>query len=415
MTLYPQKLAGTLAAPPSKSAAQRLLIAAALADRETVIEHIGDCDDVQAVRRCLTALGASFTKDADTVTVTPVTAPAATATLPCGESGAALRFLLPLAAALGCRATFTGADSLLARPLGDLPAALAQGGVTFFAEPHKITVSGKLTGGEFSVRGNVSSQIFTGLLMALPTVGVPSRLAAATPPESAGYIRMTCDVMARFGVSVKASENTWRIPAARYRSPLQVTVPGDWSAAAVWLAAGALGGPVCVGGLSADTAQGDRAILDILRQFGAEIEENGTAVTVRGGSLRAVGVDMRDIPDLLPPLAILATAANGVSVFHGAARTRLKECDRLAGMAAMIRALGGTAIETADTLTVYGTGLRGGIADTRGDHRLVMAAALASVIADGAVTVMRPDTVCKSYPAFWRDFCALRGAADEHF
>jgi 3-phosphoshikimate 1-carboxyvinyltransferase len=186
-------------------------------------------------------------------------------------------------------------------------------------------------------------------------------------------------------------------------------VEGDWSNAAFWLAAGALGRPVTLNGLSRNTAQGDIAILPILERFGAAVTWQGDTVTVSPAPLCGVDVDMSNIPDLLPPLAVLAAAANGTTRLFNAARCRLKECDRIHGMATLLAALGVQAEETADTLVIHGGTITGGTVNSQNDHRLVMAAALAATIAQGDVTIQQSEAVTKSYPAFFTHYEMLGG------
>ena len=187
---------------------------------------------------------------------------------------------------------------------------------------------------------------------------------------------------------------------------------GDWSSAAFFLAAGALGGPVTVTGLDAASLQGDRAIVPILKRFGASVEISGERVTASGGKMRGGDIDLREIPDLLPVLAAVAAAAEGRSRFTGGARLRFKESDRIASTAALLRSLGGGAEELSDGLIVHGGGLAGGAVDSFGDHRIAMAAAVAALRCAGPVTISGAGAVEKSYPAFFTDYRKLGGSVD---
>ena len=292
-------LGGRVASIASKSQLQRLLLCAALADRETVVHGASDAADVQAMCRCLWALGARVTADGKTLRVQPVTEQAHGAA-DCGESGATLRFLLPVAAALGRETTFRLHGRLPQRPLGPLWEALEAHGVRLSRPaPGELLCAGRLESGRFLLPGDVSSQFFSGLLFALPLLSGPSELRAATPPESAGYIAMTLAALRRFGIAAEPLPDGWAVPGGqRYRSPGAVRAEGDWSNAAFWLAAGALSRPVTVTGLQAESGQGDRVILEYLRRFGAEVAQNADAVTVRPAPLRGLDLDVRATPDL---------------------------------------------------------------------------------------------------------------------
>ena len=232
-------LGGRVDAIASKSQLQRLLLCAALADRETVVHGASDAADVQAMCRCLRALGAQITSDGRALRVQPVTEQAHGAA-DCGESGATLRFLLPVAAALGKHTAFHLHGRLPQRPLGPLWDALELHGVRLSRPaPDELLCAGRLQSGRFLLPGDVSSQFFSGLLFALPLLSGPSELHAATPPESAGYIAMTLAALRRFGIAAEPLPDGWAIPGGqRYRSPGAVRAEGDWSNAAFWLAAG---------------------------------------------------------------------------------------------------------------------------------------------------------------------------------
>ena len=386
-------LGGRVDAIASKSQLQRLLLCAALADRETVVHGASDAADVQAMCRCLRALGARVTADGKTLRVQPVTERARGAA-DCGESGATLRFFLPVAAALGRETTFR-LHVRLSRPA-----------------PGELLCAGRLESGRFALPGDVSSQFFSGLLFALPLLDGPSELIAVTPPESAGYIAMTLAALRRFGIAAEPLPDGWAVPGGqRYRSPGAVRAEGDWSNAAFWLAAGALSRPVTVTGLQAESGQGDRVILEYLRRFGAEVEQNADAVTVRPAPLHGCSLDVRGTPDLAPPLALLAACAAGTTRITGAARLRYKESDRLASIAAALRALGADVRDLPDGLEIAGGRLTGGTVDACGDHRIAMLAAIASARCD--VRLRGAECVEKSDPHFWQTLAGLRSGTEE--
>lgn len=385
LILEPRSIAGTVAAIASKSQAHRLLICAALAERPTRILCGALSQDIEATARCLAALGAGLCYDGAVFTVRPIGLPQSGEAPDCGESGSTLRFLLPVAAALGCDATFHLRGRLPERPLGPLWEALEAHGCRLTRPtPDTLRCAGQLRGGVFALAGNVSSQFLSGLLFALPLTGEDCRLRLTTPLESRGYVDLTLAALERFGIRVEAEEAGWRIPGGqRYRSPGPVSVEGDWSNAAFWLCAGAVSGPVTVTGLDMASRQGDRAVLAWLRALGAEVEEGTAGVTVRPGALHGCAINAREIPDLVPPLALTAALARGETCIYGAARLRFKESDRLQTVADTLNALGGRAEVRRTALRISGGALRGGAVSGANDHRIVMMAAVAAAVALG--------------------------------
>ena len=374
LTINPGKLRGTITAIPSKSQAHRLLICAAFSDGPTELICPATNRDIEATCDCLNALGAHITRTDHGYLVMPMGIPPKQAILNCCESGSTLRFMLPIAGALGVDATFQMAGRLPLRPLSPLWEEMERMGCTL-SRPTETTIrcQGKLRPGDYVIDGGVSSQFITGLLFALSLIEGQTHLEMAGKIESKPYIHMTRQAMARFD-------------APQYHSPGQVLVEGDWSNGAFFLAAKALGNPVEVLNLDPDSTQGDRAVSELLPR----LEENIT-------------IDVSHIPDLVPILSIVAGAKKG-AVFTNIQRLRIKESDRVASTIAMIQSLGGKAESTEDTLTVYGTGYRGGIVDSVNDHRIAMAAAIASTVCTEPVTILGAEAVKKSYPHFWEEF-----------
>lgn len=415
VTISPRRaLCGTLSAPPSKSDAHRAIIAASLADAPTRIRLPEFCEDTRATVDCLAALGARFQYEGGVLTVTPIGTGVGSPSLDCGESGSTLRFLLPIAAALGRHVTFLGKGRLPERPILPLLSELSAHGVTFDAEKLPLGLSGKLCGGDFTLPGNLSSQFISGLLFALPLTGDACRIRVTGRLESAAYIEMTLAVLKEFGVHWQKEGDSFLLPAGQtYRSPTEYTVTGDISSAAFFLTAGALGGDAELSICGNYGLQADRVILDALTLAGAAVTAADGKIRVIGKKLSPFSFDVSSCPDIFPILAILAAAAEGESRLYGAARLRLKESDRIASTAAMLRALGGEVKEEADALTVYGKGrLLGGAVAGANDHRIVMAAAVAAILCEEPVSVTDAEAVAKSYPAFFADYQALGGAVD---
>ncbi len=408
--INPAKLCGTISAIPSKSDAHRLLILAALSAGETRILMPQRSEDIDATIVCLRALGATIEMMPEGVRVRGITKAAENPLLDCGESGSTFRFMLPVAAALCENARFTGGGRLPERPIGELMQAMQSHGVSFSSDRLPFSIQGRMTGGEFSLPGNVSSQYLTGLLLALPMLAEPAQITLTTRLESAAYVDITLHDLRHFGVEVLENEGTYTLAAKRRpRSPVELRVDGDWSNASFFLAAGALGAPVCVRGLDRESPQGDKAILGALAAFGARVTASLDAIWVSPAPLNGCEIDVGETPDLLPILAVLGACAGGETRLMNASRLRLKESDRLASIAAMLRALGGSVEELPDALVITGGTLTGGETESCHDHRVAMAAAVASVCCGQPVLISGADAVNKSYPAFFADFNKLGG------
>lgn len=396
LRLVPVKLRGEIASIPSKSMAHRLLICAALADRPTRIRCPVSSQDIETTAQCLEAIGASAERSDIGYTVRPRKAKGSSILL-CRESGSTLRFLLPVAGALGLRCGFRMEGRLPYRPIGPLEREMAAHGILFHRPEHGLlNICGALQPGQYSLPGNVSSQYVSGLLLALPLLDGESMLRITCKLESAAYVDMTLAALRVFNVEIQQRDHCFLIHPASYRSPEDAVVEGDWSNSAFWHAANALGSTVDVTGLDYNSLQADRSICSLLPRLG-----NGCTI------------DVADFPDLVPVLAVAATAASGITQFVNAGRLRLKESDRIEAVRQMILALGGQARAGLDSLTVEPTPLSGGIVDTAGDHRIVMSAAIAATISESPVTILGAECVCKSYPNFWKDYAALGGIFEE--
>lgn len=438
-----RKLTGTVKVIQSKSFAHRILLAAALSKStsgmETEVKLETVSEDMEATRRVITAMERGE------------------GVLDCGESGTTLRFMVPVCGALQGRGQagdiageirFTGRGRLMQRPMGPLFEAMAPHGVSAFYEDGQLVLTGGLTAGEYSIAANVSSQYISGLLFALPLLEGDSALNLLGRVESRPYIDITLDVLRQFGIRIeeevpdgagapdaagdsasgKSPDVTcrFRIPGGQvYRGPASMEVEGDWSNAAFWLAAGAAGGgPVTVTGLNLRSVQGDMAICQVLRQFGAEVEEDAAAGSVtcscpEGTQLHGTEIDVADIPDAVPVLSIVAAAAAGDTRIYNAGRLRIKESDRLQTVTAMLQALGCPVEEGEDYLVIHGQScgsqgghenghlhgkkLTGGTVDGAGDHRIVMSAAVAAAVCSGPVVITGAEAVNKSYPGFFRE------------
>lgn len=424
--LISPSLGGKIKSIPSKSMAHRLLICAAFADRGCSILCDETSKDICATAECLNALGASITNCDGAYCVEPIRQVSDCETLDCGESGSTLRFLLPVASATGANARFYMHGRLPLRPLSPLFEELEANGISLSPQgTNPLITSGALRHGDYSIAGNVSSQFISGLMLALPLVHrfdgfssdeeLFSTLSIIGRLESKPYVDMTLDALAAFGVEIESltpncdagESEKYLIPVnMKFSAPTDIKVEGDWSNAAFWLAAGAIGRErITVSALNQYSKQGDRAITALLKKFGADVIESGDEVTVIPRPLHGIRIDASQIPDLVPILAVVASVSAGRTEIYGAKRLRLKESDRLQSVTNMLSALGAEISESADGLIINGKPhLNGGIVSSENDHRIAMAAAIASTVCTSEVKIIGAEAVSKSYPKFFEDF-----------
>ncbi len=410
----PSVISGTVAAPPSKSAGHRSLICAALSDAPVTVTGCGISDDITATERVLCALGAQIERSGTTVRITPISNIPDKTVLDCGESGSTARFIIPIAAALGAKnVTVTGRGRLPSRPFEILCRLLRRRGVGCSADTLPMSVRGQLPAGEYSLPGNVSSQYISGLLMALSVVPGSSRIVLTTPLESAAYVDMTVDELKRVGAFVTKTSDGYEIEGRKRLRASDRRVEGDWSQAAFFLSAAAVcGGSVTVTGLDRSSLQGDKAIVDILKGFGADIEESDQGITVRRSKLKGTVVNASQIPDLVPIIAVTAAFAAGRTVINGAARLRLKESDRLHETVTRLVSFGIDAAETADGMIINGGKPMGAAITSANDHRIVMAFSVLACGSEHGSSISGAEAINKSYPEFISDLCGLGGKCD---
>ena len=394
ITIYPQKLKGNINAIPSKSQAHRLLICAAFADDTTELICPSTNQDIEATASCLRSLGATIIRNNNGYTVIPADSIPEAAVLNCNESGSTLRFMLPVAGALGVDATFELAGRLPQRPLSPLWEEMERMGCQLSRPTaNTIHLQGRLQPGTYRIDGGVSSQFITGLLYAAALMEGDSNIEIIGKLESKPYIDMTQQALEFFGIHAKAFSVTGCRP---FRSPGKLSVEGDWSNGAFFLAAKKLGNDIIVEGLENSSAQGDRAAAHLLEQ----LHEHLT-------------IDAADIPDLVPILAATAGCFSGAT-FKNIARLRLKESDRVATVADMIKRLGGNTLVSENELQVFPGKYIGCTIDAAGDHRIAMAAAIAATAAEGPVTILGAQCVAKSYPTFWEEYKKLGGRYEQY-
>ena len=406
---------GSVTTPPSKSDVHRAIICAALSKGASTISPVALSNDIKATIGCIEALGAKTHIENNVLTVDGTELFSnKTATLDCGESGSTLRFFIPVAAVGGVNASFIGSGRLPQRPIGIFTDLLPNFGVNCETEGGlPLKISGKLQGGTFKIPGNVSSQFITGLLFALPLLENDSNIVLTSPIESVGYINMTIYTMSKFGVEIETTDFGWHIKGNQSYKPCSYTTDGDWSQAAFFMVSGAINGSITVNGVNRDSAQGDRKIAELISQFGAEVLQTDTSVTVKSGKMHAITIDASQIPDLVPVLAVCAGFADGTTRIINAQRLRIKESDRLKTTADLINNLGGNIRELSDGLEITGVKkLLGGSADGCNDHRIVMSAAVCAAGLDGEIECSDALSINKSYPEFFNDYNSIGGRAN---
>ncbi|MEG1878812.1 MAG: 3-phosphoshikimate 1-carboxyvinyltransferase [Pseudoflavonifractor sp.] len=385
ITITPARLEGTIAPPPSKSQAHRLLIAAGLAPAGSHISGMAESRDISATLDCLAALKAPR---------------GSMPQFDCDESGSTLRFFIPLALALLGGGVFSGRGRLMERPQEPYFELFREKGIAYRQENGTLTLSGDLLPGTYSVRGDISSQFITGLLFALPLLEGNSEIMLTTKLESRGYIDLTLDVLDRFGVRVfYDGDRKFKVPGGQRYRPCDCAVEADWSQAGFFYAANGLGSRVMLEGMDYNSKQGDRVIAD----YAARLDGGGKVI-----------LDVSDCPDLVPALAVRAALRAGESTkIVGAARLRMKESDRLDAVTTELCKLGAQVEQGEDFLLINGvSALTGGRVDSHNDHRIAMMLAIAATRATGPLTLSGGESVAKSYPKFWADYAALGGKVE---
>jgi 3-phosphoshikimate 1-carboxyvinyltransferase len=408
-------LSASVEVPGSKSVANRALVCAALAGGTSVLDRVAPGDDTAAMLDALQLLGiATRHVGASSIEVDGCNGhlSAAPATLPTRLAGTTSRFVTALAALGSQPYTIDGLPPLRERPMTPLHEALKDLGASVEAERPghlPVEVRGPLRGGSVSIRGDVSSQYLTALMLVAPYLDGGLTIELTTPLVSRSYLGITADVMASFGVSgVEVGERTVVVPNGRYR-PTGYAVEPDASSASYPLAAAAIcGGTVVVPGLTAMSMQGDARFAELLADMGCEVHVGATGTSVtREGPLRGIEVDMVDLSDLVPTLAVVAPFADTPTVIRGVGFIRHKESDRIGDLCAELRRFGVDAREMPDGLEIRPGHPHAARVDTHHDHRLAMSLALVGLVVDG-VEVVDPAVVSKSWPGYWEMLEELR-------
>ena len=412
ISISKSNVSGRIEAPGSKSYTLRGLMCAALAGGESELVRPLGSDDTEAAISVLEQVGVRVRQEAGRWLVSSGRFKTADADLFCRESAVTLRFMTAISALLPGRHRLTAGPSLARRPVGPLVEGLRRLGVNCSSDnglPPVTVEGGGLRGGSTELPGDVSSQFVSALLLAAPLAAEDVTVKLTTPLESTPYVLMTLDCMQWFGISVVYSEtrDVFEVARQRYR-PTRYEVEADWSSASYPLALAAMAGEVEVDHLSAESLQGDRAILDILREMGASVIGSGSTVKVARAKLRAITTDLGDCTDLLPTVAVLAAVAEGTSTLSGLRRARIKESDRVSAVREGLERMGIEVVETEDRLLITGGTPHGAVIDSHDDHRIAMAFGLLGSVA-GDTVIDGAECVAKTWPEFWEVFAEIGG------
>ena len=407
--ITPSKLKGSVKIPPSKSMAHRAIICASLSKGESVISNIDFSEDIIATMEGMKSLGANIKVEKDNSNYKVID---------CNESGSTLRFLVPISLIKDNRVNFIGRGNLGKRPLKTYYEIFEEQEIKYSYEEEKLdlNIEGSLKGGEFKVKGNISSQFISGLLFTLPLLKEDSKIIITTELESKGYIDLTLDMIEKFGVTIK--NNNYReflIKGNQSYKPMNYKVEGDYSQAAFYFSAGALGSEINCLDLDLSSYQGDKECIEILEGMGARlIESQKSSLSIIHGDLNGTIIDASQCPDIIPVLTVVAVLSKGETRVINGERLRIKECDRLNAICTELNKLGADIKELKDGLIIKGVKeLIGGEVYSHKDHRIAMSLAIASTRCKEEVIIKEPDCVKKSYPGFWEDFKSLGGILRE--
>lgn len=419
LEIRPNRLEGSVTVPPSKSLAHRAIICAALAEGESTVRNIQFSDDIRATIAGMRAFGADITEKKDVLTIQGIGINAeksgktlvqseetdSVRLVDCNESGSTLRFLVPVATLFDGKTRFTGRGKLGKRPLTPFEELFKKQGLDYEVldtEKLDLLVKGDLSPDTVNLRGDISSQFITGLLMTLPFLNGDSRINVTTPLESKGYIDLTLAVFNDFGLDIQVEDDgqTFVIPGGQSMKSADYTVEGDYSQAAFFLTANHLGNKLQLKGLNNQSLQGDKAIVEILETLKKETDRV---------------IDGSQFPDIIPVAALAAALSKGRTRFENLERLRIKESDRLVATQAELEALGADIHVEGDALVINGVGyLKGGVTVwSHKDHRIAMMLGIASTRCDEPIIIRDTDCVAKSYPDFWEVFKTLGGHIHE--
>lgn len=410
--LFPSILNGKIKAPPSKSLSHRALICASLAKGQSTITNIAYSEDILATISALELLGAKFERFDDKLIVKGtkrIKAPHNA--INCNESGSTLRFLIPIFSLSDKEISFTGNPSLIKRPQSIYKEIFTQDGNTFKVTDNIIKVNGSIVGREYLIKGNVSSQFFTGLMFALPLLEEDSTILVEGILESRSYINLTIQILEEFGIEIKELENGYFIKGNQSYNPRNYKIEGDYSQAAFFLVGGVLNGHIKVCDLEHESFQGDKAIIDVIKVMKGKVIHMENGFVTESSSTVGTSIDLSDFPDLGPIIALLGSLSEGKTRITNASRLRIKESDRIESTVKTLKALGANISSTKDEIIIRGkTALKGGVTlDSYNDHRIAMMISIAASLSKEKVILTNANAVSKSYPNFFEDYASVGG------
>ncbi len=414
VSIFPKKLKGNVNIPPSKSLSHRAIIAACLAEGESILSNVMFSKDVLATISGMEALGARVSIVGNTLRIQGSKVLRKESEIHANESGSTLRFLIPIALVNPEPICFYGKNNLVNRPLDSYFTLFEAYNISYHHPKEAylpLSIKGSLQPGTYEVKGNISSQFITGLLFALPLLDGNSKIIVTTPLESKGYVDLTLDILKKFGIQIthKNYEEFYILGNQSYK-PYSYKIEGDYSQTAFFLTAGAMGAELKLLGMSSCSYQGDKKILKDMEAFGAKPIFTDMELYCSPTKTNGATIDFSQSPDLGPALTVLASVSEGESHFINAGRLRIKECDRITCMKDELTKLGAQIEETEDTMYIRGVSmLRGGIVDSHNDHRVAMALAMATLKMTEPLTILNAECVSKSYPEFWEIFESIGG------
>ncbi|MBW6500971.1 MAG: 3-phosphoshikimate 1-carboxyvinyltransferase [Bacteroidales bacterium] len=407
-SVEPSFIKGDIKAPPSKSMTQRAIAAALLADGTSVVTNPSGCDDSLAAMSIATGLGAEIIRGDKGLQITG-SGKLRSKHLNCGESGLAIRMFSPIAALCGEEIIISGTGSLRKRPMSMITDALDQLGVNCKSTDGylPLTIRGPVRGGNIEIDGSVSSQLLTGLLMALPVAGNDSAIRVRNL-KSKPYIDMTIGILGKFGIRVyNDNYASFLVPGNQKYLPVNYEVEGDWSGGAFLLVAAAINGNLSIYGLDPQSSQSDKSILNALENAGARVMIRHGRIDISKSAIKAFEFDATESPDLFPPLVALASYSDGTSAIKGVSRLIYKESDRAYALQQEFGKMGIKTEIKGDLMYITGGTVKGAVVDSHGDHRIAMAAAVAALGSSGRVVITGAEAVAKSYPGFFDDLCSI--------
>ena len=411
--ITPNKLSGSVVIPPSKSLSHRAIIAASLAKGKSKISNVMYSNDIKATINAMRACGAKIEEYKDYLIIEGSDVIRKESVIDANESGSTIRFMIPIALVSNEEITFVGKNHLVKRPLDTFLEIFDKQGIKYERGEDYLPLKGNgcLKSGQFTVRGDISSQFITGLLYALPLLDGDSVIHISTEMESKGYIDLTIDILKMFGIEIEnRNYQEYYIKGNQKYKSCDYTIEGDYSQSAFFLVANALGADIKLLAMEEKSHQGDKKIINDMNDFGFSTKFINNELVIDKKNPHSAIIDFSQSPDLGPALTVLASLVPGKSEFINAGRLRIKECDRITCMKEEINKLGGNVEELPDGMIINGVNkLQGGVVDSHNDHRVAMSLAMATLKMDGELKILNASSVSKSFPNFWEVFENLGG------